>query len=166
MRRHELREGRVAYITANGSLPTLSEPCVVGVIWRCLDNARGGRPTVQAIAHVLRRSERRLRREWRQHQTSYGFHSLRELITYACLSYGLLLISRGDKCVAASRLAGFRSHWNFNRQAKLYAGGTARASRARAQIQLDPTAVALAMCKLDDELLAPGCARRNTRSSP
>ena len=113
-------------------LPTAAELCAV--VWWHLEKHPDSRPLQEDIARILGMSPRRLRRAWQE----TGRSSVRELITYGCLSYALWLI-HADHCkaVAAVQLAGFRSYWNANRQCRRYAGCTLGRTRERFPFKLD-----------------------------
>jgi AraC-like DNA-binding protein len=114
--------------------PLPSTPCVIGLVWRLLQGRRGSdaRPHVADIARVLGRSERQLRRDWKQSRQE----PLRNVLTYACLSFAWAQIAHGEKARAVALSAGFRSYWNFNRQSKAYGLCTARDVRKGAPVHI------------------------------
>lgn len=114
------------------TLPSTAEVCAY--VWFWLEKHPDRRPRQADLARMIGLSPRQLRRRW--HQT--GRASLRDLITYGCMSYALWLIhTEGCKAVAAARQAGFVSYWNLNRQCRKYARCTVGHCRDRFPFQLD-----------------------------
>lgn len=102
--------------------PELTRSSMIALVWRSLEAHPGARPSVADIAQATSVPVRQLRRACRR----AGHEPLRTLITFGCLSWGWMLIAQGVKPTAASRLAGFRNHWNFNRQTQRWAGRSSK----------------------------------------
>lgn len=130
----------------------IDERRVIGLVWRRLDTTPDERPSVGRVASLVSRTARQFRRDWRHRRTTVGSTSIRCLITYACLQWGWQRIGDGVKCGAASRMAGFHSHWNFNRQTKKFSGCTACACRSFVPAQFSSEEIALALAELDAEI--------------
>jgi hypothetical protein len=142
-------------------LPALSPYCVIGLVWRHLDRRPGSRPKVAALAEALCRDEWALRKEWSE--TVRG-QRLGRLVTYGCLSHGWRSIAGGVKPMAATRLAGFRSHWNFNQNSATFSLRTASACREDAPMQIAVETVEAALREYDDQVEArEGHGRRGDR---
>jgi hypothetical protein len=94
-----------------------------------------------------RATERDLREEW--HRLRMTTH-LNELIAYGCMTYGARQMENGVKRTAATRLAGYRSHWGHNKQSHAYA---ARLSPfGPLLMQIGPDEIARALEKFDSEM--------------
>ena len=127
-----------ATITGSMALPPLPSTIVmIGLAWRILERRPDVRPSVADLARACGRTERRLRREGHAHHARLTHLPLRDIITYACLTKAWVDIHNGQQCVGSSRSAGFRSHWNFNRQTKAYSGVSAAKIRSVLPVQFD-----------------------------
>jgi hypothetical protein len=126
--------------------PGLAPPAVIGLVWRELEAQPGHRPSLADLSRVTAYSVRPLRRAWNRS----GYPSLRHVITYGCVSWAWLLISQGVKPTAASRLAGFRSHWNFNRQSRRWGGRSSRDVGTVGPHQLPIDEIRAALRQFDD----------------
>lgn len=127
------------------TLRRLSPAVICGLVWRWLDSHQGHRPAVRDIAAAIGVTERQLRHAWSLKHGHAAGEPLRVQITYGCLTFALLEISRGCKCVAAVRAAGFKSLWNFNRQCRAFGFPSSRFHRSGTSLQLSPQAVEKAL---------------------
>ncbi len=135
-------------------LYSLNRRCVIGLVWRHLEGHPGRQPRVADLATAFESSPRTVRRIWRER---IGGDSIREVMTYARVMYGLRLIAQGVKPEAAALMAGFRSYWNFNRQCKRYCGQTASHWRAGTPFQISEREVADALHELLDATVEHRC---------
>lgn len=129
---------------------SLTPRLICGLVWRSLTARGGQRPTIATLACYLDMSERQLRRIWRLRYVRAGGEPLRTQVTYGCVTFALLEISTGCKCVAAVRQAGFRSLWNFNRQCRAFGLGSSSHHRSGARLQLSVDAVHDALREYDE----------------
>lgn len=113
-------------------LPTPAE--LRALIWYHLERNHDQRPRVADLATALGMTPRHFRRAW--HLTDY--ESLRHQIMLGCLSHGAWQIyANGEKAMAAARMSGFGSYWNFNRELKKHCGCTASTCRVRFPFPFD-----------------------------
>jgi len=139
--------------------PDLTPLSIVALVWRLLEAHPGCRPSVADIARATSMSVRYLRRALRRS----GHEPLRNVITYGCLTWGWLLIAQGTKPTAASRLAGFRNHWNFNRQSRRWAGRSSKDIAQGLPDQLPLVEIGMAWRQLDG---GPGSRASNEVALP
>lgn len=133
------------------ALPPLPSTIVmIGLTWRMLERRPDVRPSVEDLARACGRTALRLRRDWHAHHARLTRLSLRDVITYACLTKAWVDIHDGQQCVGSSRSAGFRSHWNFNRQTKAYSGISARAIRVVLPLQFDLGEISKTLKEFDE----------------
>lgn len=103
--------------------------CFEPVVWRLLDDGRGQRPSTNDIGLAgFGLTASQLRRRLRM----TGRMSLRDVVTYCCLTHAQALIRDGMKVEAAMRMSGFRHVGNFCDQFRLFFGCQPHECRERA----------------------------------